>query len=121
MPETTFVYLIGRPDGPIKFGITTNLTSRLRAVQQDARWGPLQILWVVSCEDSETARELERQCLEYFPEARLSGEWVDVDFDLAHQAITDCWDCVNGRRKLEVEESWLSRERGKAVIRGLLP
>lgn len=84
--ERTFVYAIGSEDGPVKFGITTNLASRLSSLQTGSP-RKLELIWVYTAPDRDTALKMERRIHEV-AQPRLEGEWFDIDADLAFQHLT---------------------------------
>lgn len=84
--ERTFVYCIGSEDGPVKFGITTNLSSRLSSLQTGSP-RKLELIWVYTTEDRNAALRMERN-IHAVAEPRLEGEWFDIDAALAFQHLT---------------------------------
>jgi hypothetical protein len=84
--KTTFVYLIGRPEGPVKVGITTNLLSRLRSLQTGAPF-PLELLYVATFQSADKARLIEADFCKVCSEQRLEGEWFDMDFSQAAEGL----------------------------------
>lgn len=91
--ERTFVYAIGSEDGPVKFGITSNLLSRLRSLQNGSAT-KLELIWVYTCSDRDSALNFE-QSIHEIAEPRLEGEWFDIDADLAMQHL-----------EMEIGERW---------------
>jgi len=64
------VYCIRQADaGPIKIGITDNLSARVRAIQTSNPY-PLTVLWT-----RQGGSQLERKLHRELSDLRLSGEW----------------------------------------------
>jgi predicted GIY-YIG superfamily endonuclease len=83
--ERTFVYAIGTEDGPVKFGITSNLLARLRALQNGSA-AKLELIWVHTCENRDKALSFE-QSIHEIAQPRLEGEWFDIDAVTAMQHL----------------------------------
>lgn len=84
--ERTFVYCIGSEDGPVKVGITTNLLSRLRSLQNGSAT-KLELIWVYTAYHRQEALEMERAFFEVHADVRLEGEWFDISADLASESL----------------------------------
>jgi hypothetical protein len=82
-PVTTYVYVIGRDEGPVKVGITTNLIARLRSMQTGCPF-KLQLLYAMPAENRDNALWHERIFHDVYAEHRLEGEWFNL---AAYEAI----------------------------------
>lgn len=104
--QRTFVYAIGSEDGPVKFGITTNLESRLRSLQTGSPQ-KLELIWVFTVPEREAALAMERRIHEV-ASRRLAGEWFDIDavvaFEHLHLELEEAFDgslrCAHAGRPL---------------------
>jgi predicted GIY-YIG superfamily endonuclease len=97
MAQIYYVYAIGREEGPVKIGITSNLVSRLSSLNTASSF-PLRLIYAQPCKDQQHATMHEASCHRYHEEKRLNGEWFDVDADAAIEAIQSgfeqeqwCW------------------------------
>lgn len=81
-----FVYAIGSEDGPVKVGITTNLDSRLRSLQNGSAT-KLELIWVYTAEDRDEALKMERSFHECHNNIRLEGEWFNITAELAFESL----------------------------------
>jgi len=86
--KRTFVYCIGSQDGPVKVGITQNLHSRLR-VLQNASPKRLEIVWVFTADTKACAHEAEQWLHWRWAKRRLSGEWFDICAEDAYTGLGD--------------------------------
>lgn len=86
MTTRVFVYAIGTVDGPVKVGITSNLFSRLRSLQNGSA-KRLELLFVYTCEDRKTAQAMEREFHEAHATWRLEGEWFDLPAIVAEEGL----------------------------------
>lgn len=86
MREITYVYAIGRYEGPVKVGITTDLIARLRQIQTGSAF-KLQLIYAAPTPEREVARSHERDLLALYADRRLEGEWFDMDADHVIEAI----------------------------------
>jgi predicted GIY-YIG superfamily endonuclease len=84
--ERTFVYAIGIDDGPVKVGITQNLLSRLRTLQNGSP-GKLELIWVYTTWDKAAALRMEKNFHAVYAEYRLEGEWFKVSALLAFEGL----------------------------------
>jgi predicted GIY-YIG superfamily endonuclease len=84
--ERTFVYAIGSEEGPVKVGITTNLGSRLRSLQNGSATR-LDLIWVYTFWDREAAISHERSFHDVCAEHRLEGEWFDITAAIAAEVL----------------------------------
>lgn len=79
-----YLYLIcsfgraGEPLGPVKIGITGNVTSRLASIQTGCH-RRLKILGAFSTPNRDIARSFEGAFHKFYESKRLEGEWFDVD------------------------------------------
>ena len=84
--ERTLVYAIGSEEGPVKVGITNNLLSRLRSLQNGSAT-KLELIWVYTTWDRAVALRMEREFHEFHSDVRLEGEWFDVEAMLAFESL----------------------------------
>lgn len=86
MEKPTYLYVIGAENGPVKIGITGNLTGRLSSIQTGC---PFQaIIWFVKPIFSrDLAAEHEAMIHRVYQEKRLAGEWFDIDAAQGIEAI----------------------------------
>jgi hypothetical protein len=81
-----YVYVIGRPDGPVKVGISRYPYGRVNSLQTGCPF-PLELLHAQPMRDRSHALQHERNFHEVYAEKRLSGEWFDIDAELAIECI----------------------------------
>lgn len=86
--ERTFVYAIGSEDGPVKVGITSNLLSRLRSLQNGSA-SKLDLIWVFTAHRRQEALDLERWFHENHVGCRLEGEWFNITAEEAAESLDD--------------------------------
>lgn len=86
MENPTYIYVIGAENGPVKIGITNNLSSRLSAIQTGCPFKA--VIWFVKPIFSrDLASTHERAVHSVYREKRLSGEWFDIDAEQGIEAI----------------------------------
>lgn len=81
-----YVYVIGRAEGPVKVGITTDLIARMRQMQTGSPF-KLQLLYAMPCDDRANAREHESAFHFVYAEHRLTGEWFNLDAQEAIEGV----------------------------------
>lgn len=86
MEQTTYVYIIGREEGPVKIGITAALTSRFNSVQTGCPF-PIKLLYAYPATDREHAQEHESIFHRAHAGKRLAGEWFDLDGERARDDL----------------------------------
>ena len=86
MAGATYLYVIGAEDGPVKIGITTNLTSRLSMIQTGCHFrAAIWFVWPIF--DREEAAMHEQTVHAVYKELRLAGEWFNMPADQGREAI----------------------------------
>lgn len=83
-----YIYVIGREEGPVKVGITSSPGSRLSTIQTGCHF-PIEILHLRECRDRDDALRHEQSFHVVYEENRLTGEWFNLDADLAIEGV-DC-------------------------------
>lgn len=78
----TYLYVVGRPEGPVKVGITDYLEARVRQIQTGCHF-KLSLLFSREFEKREDARFHEKRFHGNFDLERLHGEWFDLDAERA--------------------------------------
>lgn len=86
MSERTFVYLVGREEGPIKCGITSNLFSRLRSLQTGCPFR-IQVIYVHTALVREMAAQIEGHFHRSHDTDRTEGEWFNITSEDALESI----------------------------------
>lgn len=86
-----FIYVIGRPDGPVKIGISADPICRVRELQTGCPFR-LTILHREPLPSRRKALEIEEMVLAVHCESRLAGEWLNIDGDLATEAVRNAID-----------------------------
>jgi predicted GIY-YIG superfamily endonuclease len=81
-----FMYVIGKPDGPVKVGITANIGSRLAALRTACPF-PIELIAYHAWESREKALRQERIFHDVHADVRLAGEWFDMDGELAEESV----------------------------------
>lgn len=84
---TTFLYVIGKEDGPVKVGISDYPGGRLNTLQTGCPF-KIEILHLAEMRDRNHALWHEANFHEVYAEKRLVGEWFDLDAELAIECIT---------------------------------
>ena len=97
LKERTFLYAVGSKDGPCKIGITQNIGARLRMLQTGSAQ-KLELIFVYSAYDKQTARSLEKWFHNAHAEYRLTGEWFDCTADEAFEWIEGIIDLAYSTR-----------------------
>lgn len=82
----TYLYAIGRPEGPVKIGISNGPNGRLIALQTGCPFS-LQIIHTVPIGTFDQARKHERAIHDIYAGDRLAGEWFNIDGEQAIEAI----------------------------------
>ena len=86
MEKPTYLYVIGAENGPIKIGITGNLTGRLSSIQTGCPFPA--IIWFVKPIFSRALAAKHEQTIHMvYRERRLAGEWFDIDAEQGVEAI----------------------------------
>lgn len=81
-----FVYVIGREEGPVKVGISSNPRKRLSQIKTACPFAA-ELLHVEPMLDRNHARYHEEMFHGVYAEKRLNGEWFDLDADLAIEQV----------------------------------
>lgn len=101
MSKDTVIYVIGRMEGPVKVGITSNLKARFKQIKTGCPF-PIEPLYAVRMRSREHALWHENNFHIVYGESRMEGEWFDLEAELAVEGI----DCA-----LETEAVFEERER----------
>lgn len=83
----SYVYVMGRKDGPVKVGISTNPQSRLNGIQTGCPFR-IKILHLEPMHDRAHAIWHEENFHAVYSQDRLIGEWFNIDAELAIEGIT---------------------------------
>lgn len=86
MSKPSFIYVIGREEGPVKVGITSSPGARLSAIQTGCPF-PVKLHHCVLMRDRDHALLHERTFHEVYKADRLAGEWFNLDADLAREGL----------------------------------
>ena len=86
MATTSYIYVIGNIDGPVKVGVSSAPWQRIKSVQTGCPT-KVHLLHVQPMRDLAHARWHEKNFHEVWVESRSSGEWFDVDSDTAIESI----------------------------------
>lgn len=89
--DITYVYVIGREQGPVKVGISKNPTARLANLQGGCPFR-LRILHKAAADSPAHAFAMEQEVHEVHQPSRLIGEWFNIDLEQAIEAIEICFD-----------------------------
>jgi hypothetical protein len=81
-----YIYVIGRDEGPVKVGVSSFPGGRLTQVQTGCSY-QIKILHLRECRDRVDALRHERIFHDDHADRRLSGEWFDMDAELAIDSI----------------------------------
>ena len=84
--STTYLYVIGREEGPVKVGITNSLTGRISAIQTGCPFR-IKLLHAQPMRNRDHALLHERWFHASYEEKRLHGEWFDLEYELAVEMI----------------------------------
>lgn len=103
-----FIYVIGRPEGPVKVGITSSPQARLSTIQTGCHFH-IDILYLRECRDRNHALEHERNFHAVYAEHRLSGEWFDMESDLAGEGVDTPFDIETWERE-ERRRDWMAAQ-----------
>lgn len=76
MSDDCYVYVIGRPEGPVKVGISSSPYARLSTIQTSCPFA-IDLAYVFQCPDRDIARHIERSFHETRREKCLHGEWFN--------------------------------------------
>ena len=81
-----WLYIIGKPEGPIKIGISSNPEKRLAQIQTSC---PIKVrlLFKQALISRQVARDRERGLHDTFECFGRCGEWIDVDAWLVARTI----------------------------------
>jgi hypothetical protein len=82
----TFLYAIGRPQGPIKIGISDNPAGRLAQFQTSCPF-KITVLHVEACDSRHLAMVDEAFAHRQLKDRRLWGEWFNITYPEAYDAI----------------------------------
>lgn len=84
--QSAFVYVIGREEGPVKVGISSNPRKRLSQIRTACPFHA-ELLHVEPMLDRWHARYHEEMFHGVYEEKRLNGEWFDLDAELAIEQV----------------------------------
>lgn len=84
--DGTYLYIIGRREGPIKVGITSKPIGRLKMLGTGCPF-PIAILHLRLMDDRDHARWHEKCVHAACAQHRLSGEWFDMSCNEAVEQI----------------------------------
>lgn len=87
-----YVYAIGRSNGPIKIGVTSNLVSRLAGIQTGCFFHA-ELIFFVSVSKRQHALEIEKSFHSDYSSLRLSGEWFGIPFKEASSHLQFLFEC----------------------------
>lgn len=76
--ERAYLYIAGRPEGPIKVGISRKPINRLSMLGTGCPF-QIELLHLKIMDNMETARENETEFMIVNQHKRMSGEWFDMD------------------------------------------
>lgn len=82
----TYIYVIGRKQGPVKVGISNAPGSRLGSIQTGCPF-KLELLFAVEAKSRDKAIKHERTFHQVYAKQRLSGEWFDLEAELAIEGV----------------------------------
>jgi predicted GIY-YIG superfamily endonuclease len=99
--NNNFIYVIGRQDGPVKVGVTSNPQSRLGQIRTGCPFH-VELLHAEPMLSRAHALQHEADFHAVYEEKRLNGEWFDIDAELAIELIETGLD----------HESWFQETRG---------
>lgn len=83
----TYLYAIGRPEGPIKIGISDNPEGRLATFQTSCPF-KIVILHAEPCDSRQIAIEDEAFAHRHLRAHRLWGEWFQIAYPQAHDVVS---------------------------------
>jgi hypothetical protein len=86
MTKPVHVYVIGRPAGPVKVGVSVNPGSRVLELQTGCPFH-LELLASFEFKDRLDAMREEAFFHECYEHVRLTGEWFDLEADLAVEGL----------------------------------
>jgi predicted DNA-binding transcriptional regulator AlpA len=81
-----FIYAIGRPEGPVKIGVSARPAKRLIDLQTACPFN-LSVLYSHKCINRLHALDHERLIHEEHADKRMAGEWFNMDKKLATDVI----------------------------------
>lgn len=90
---TVYVYVIGRPDGPVKVGVAAAPWQRIKKLRTGCPF-PVEILFVHPMRDRAHAMQHEGMFHSVHEQSRMHGEWFDMPAELAVESIetTICYE-----------------------------
>lgn len=100
---TTYIYVIGHVDGPVKVGISINPSARIRELQVGCHF-TLQLLHQRACRSRQEAFRRERDFHAVYAGDRLSGEWFNIDAELAIEGVSTSFEIDEYREQEEIQE-----------------
>jgi hypothetical protein len=86
--RTTYLYAIGRKNGPVKIGVSHSPEYRLSEFRTACPF-PIKLLHAEPCESREVAYSDEAFAHRFLAHNRMHGEWFDVDGSTAVQTVQD--------------------------------
>jgi len=89
MSKPVSLYVIGREDGPVKIGISSDVGSRLTTIQTSCPF-KVSLFHEETVASRQDALRHEREIHEVYAERRLHGEWFDMDAGRGVEAVETC-------------------------------
>lgn len=86
MTVPIFIYVIGRPKGPVKVGVSNSPSSRMLGLQTGCPF-KLELLLSQPMRNRAHALRHEADFHAVYEEKRLIGEWFKIDAELAIELI----------------------------------
>lgn len=99
---SAFIYVIGHVDGPVKVGVSNNPAARIKELQVGCHF-TLQLMYQRQCKSRSEAFRREKEFHAVYAEQRMSGEWFNVDSELAIEGVNTSFEIDEYR---EQEEIW---------------
>lgn len=90
----TFLYVIGKEDGPVKVGISSAPQLRLSTIQTSCPFY-VELLFATSFPTREKALRHEKIFHDVHEQDRAYGEWFNLDVELAVESIETAIDYAN--------------------------
>lgn len=85
MPESSYLYVVGHPNGPRKIGTSGKPKARLSSLRTSSPF-PLSGEFLASC-DATAAKLIEARAHRALAPARQRGEWFGVSLEQAVSAV----------------------------------
>lgn len=98
----TFLYVIGRPEGPIKVGISSKPDKRVSSIQNGCPF-PVEVHHRRKFYSREEARAAEAGFHKAHADRRLKGEWFDMQSAVAIALIEASFEEYDRRRRAFID------------------